>query len=132
MAIYIKKVFQLTSMVFTIIVLLQMIMQHTLDSKMLYGMLGVSFAASLLKVILFKGILFEFSIGRQVAYLLIVWGLVLIFNFTFNWHMTIIDMLVNLIFVTVTYLCLRLISYHFVREDAKKMNQRLEDKRKSE
>jgi len=132
MAIYIKKVFQLMSMIFTIIVLLQLIMQHTLNNQILLGMMGVSFAASILKVIFFKGILFEFSIGRQMAYLLLVWGLVLVFNFTFNWHMTIMDMLVNLIMVFVIYLCLRLISYHFLKEDAKKLNQLLAEKRKSE
>lgn len=132
MAIYIKKVFQLMSMIFTIIVLLQLIMQHTLNNQILLGMMGVSFVASLLKVIFFKGILFEFSISRQMAYLLLVWGLVLTFNFAFNWYMTILDMMLNLIMVFVIYLCLRLISYHFVKEDAKEMNQLLAEKRKSE
>lgn len=131
MADYLKRTLRLTAMIFTVIVLLQMVTLHDLDNKMLYELLALSFTASLVKFVFFRDVLFQFAIGQQIAYLITVWVLVIASNWLFQWQMSVASIFSSLLMVVAGYFCVRLTSYQLDKADVKKMNELLDNHRKN-
>ncbi len=127
----IKKIFQLTSMVFTVIVLMQLLLGNELNRTILYEYLACSLLAAMLKHIFFRGIIFEFSIWRQLLYLFLVWLFVITCNFLFHWGMSMASVFASPVMVITIYLVLRLFNYQLEKMEVRKMNELLKKRRDS-
>ena len=127
----IKKIFQLTSMVFTVIVLMQLLLGNELSRTILYEYLACSLLAAMLKHIFFRGIIFEFSIWRQLLYLFLVWLFVITCNFLFHWGMSMASVFASPVMVITIYLVLRLFNYQLEKTEVRKMNELLKKRRDS-
>lgn len=127
-----KNTVQLTSLIFTGIVVLDAAAGQTFSNGMAWGILVCSALAALLKSCLFTESPFDSSIFRQMAYLLVVWLMFLLCSFILNWGVTWITGLSILAEVLLIYFAIRLINYQLVKMEVKRMNRRLEHPDKKE
>lgn len=111
--------------IFAITTILQLILGTALDNQGLYELLALAFLISLLQSFLFKKIIFEYSIPRQIIFLFLVWGLVIGFNYIFKWHYQVKYLFVLLGIVLVTYAAIRLLTYYHIKGEANEMNRLL-------
>lgn len=128
----IKTMMQLTSVIFTGIVVLQALAGQTLNNRILWQILVCAAAASLLKICFFQGILFEYSVWRQAAYLILVWLAGLVSNYLFGWGLRITSIVSILAGVLIIYFVIRIFSYQLIKADTKKMNETLKSAKKDE
>jgi hypothetical protein len=128
---YLKSILKLTSVIFTIIILFQLITKQELNNSILYGLLGLSLVFSLIKFIINKYIISEDSIFNSVSYIIIVWLMVISSNYLFNWNMSLSSMFSSFIEVILIYICVRFINYQHERTEVKKMNEILDRNRKN-
>ncbi len=129
---YLKPILKLTSVIFTIIVLFQLITKQELNNSILYELLGLSLVLSLIKLIINKYIISEDSIFNTVSYIIIIWLMVISSNYLFNWNMSLSSMFSSFIEVILIYICVRLINYQHEKTEVKKMNEILDKNRKNE
>jgi hypothetical protein len=122
MMIKLQRLFKRTIIIFGITTLLQMILGTSLNNKGLYDLLALSFAISIVQSLLFQDILFNYSIPRQVAFLLLVWGMVIGANYLFGWNYHVNNLILLLGIVLLSYLGIRLITYYQIKDEAKEMN----------
>jgi hypothetical protein len=127
----IKKIFQLTAMVFTVIVLMQLLLGNELNNVILCEYMVSSLLAAMLKHIFFKGLMFDSSVWRQLLYLFMVWLIVIACNFLFHWDMSRTSIYTSPFLVTIIYLVLRLFNYQLEKIEVKKMNELLKRKREN-
>jgi hypothetical protein len=125
----VKKIFQLTAMVFTIIIMIQLLLGNALNNVIIYEYLACSLMAAMLKHIFFRGLIFESSVWRQLLYLFMVWLIVIACNFLFHWGMSRTSIYTSPALVTIIYLVLRLFNYELEKIEVKKMNELLKRKR---
>lgn len=128
----IKTMMQLTSVIFTGIVVLQALAGQTLNNRILWQILVCAAAASLLKICFFQGILFEYSVWRQAVYLILVWLAGLVSNYLFGWGLRITSIVSILAGVLIIYFVIRIFSYQLIKADTKKMNETLKNAKKDE
>lgn len=128
---YLKPTLKLTSVIFTIIVLFQLITKQELNNSILYELLGLSLVLSLIKLIINKYIISEDSIFNTVSYIIIIWLMVISSNYLFNWNMSLSSMFSSFIEVILIYICVRLINYQHEKTEVKKMNEILDKNRKN-
>lgn len=121
-----KKIVQLASMVFTGIVVLELVAGQELLPHMLWGLLACAVAASLIRVCLFQESLFEGSVWCQAVYLVCVWVTGILCNYLFGWGLAWKTTVSILAEVLIIYFVLRLVNYQFVKSEVKRMNKRLE------
>lgn len=127
-----KDMVQLTSLIFTGTVVLEAVAGQTLHSRMLWELLICAAASALLKFFFFSGSLYEASVPRQTAYLLLVWLIFLLGNYVSGWGLSMETAISILAEVLVIYFVLRLVNYQLVKMEVKRMNKRLlksEDKK---
>lgn len=120
-----KKLVQLTSLIFAGIVILEMAAGQKLQNRMLWEFLACAGASSLVKLCFFRESLFENSVWRQIAYLISVWVIGILCNGLFGWGVawnTIVSILAE---VLIVYLAIRLVNYQFIKSEVKRMNKRL-------
>lgn len=129
---YLKPILKLASVIFTIIVLFQLITKQELNNSILYELLGLSLVLSLIKLIINKYIISEDSIFNTVSYIIIIWLMVIASNYLFNWNMSLSSMFSSFIEVILIYICVRLINYQHEKTEVKKMNEILDKNRKNE
>lgn len=129
---YLKPILKLASVIFTIIVLFQLITKQELNNSILYELLGLSLVLSLIKLIINKYIISEDSIFNPVSYIIIIWLMVISSNYLFNWNMSLSSMFSSFIEVILIYICVRLINYQHEKTEVKKMNEILDKNRKNE
>ncbi len=127
----IKKIFQLTAMVFTVIVLMQLLLGNELNNVILCEYMVSSLLAAMSKHIFFKGLMFDSSVWRQLLYLFMVWLIVIACNFLFHWDMSRTSIYTSPFLVTIIYLVLRLFNYQLEKIEVKKMNELLKRKREN-
>lgn len=121
----IKNFVQLTSIIFTILILMEVVGGIKTDNQIVLAMLTCSLAASLLKLCFFPEVLFEYSPLRQTVYLLLVLFIAIVCNYIWGQIMTIDKILSTASLVVLVYLIIRLVNYQFVRKEAQKMNEYL-------
>ena len=126
---YLKEILKLTSVVFTVIILFQLITEQTLNNTRLYEFLTLSLVLSLTKVIINKYIISEDSIFNPLLYIIIIMLMVLASNYMSKWNMSLLSMSLTFIEVILIYLCVRLINYQNEKIEVKKMNEILDKNR---
>ena len=127
---YLKPILKLASVIFTIIVLFQLITKQELNNSKLHELLALSLVLSSIKFIINKYIISEDSIFNPVSYIIIIWLLVISSNYLFNWNMSLSSMFSSFIQVILIYICVRLINYQHEKTEVKKMNEILDRNRK--
>lgn len=127
---YLKDILKLTSVVFTVIILFQLITGQILDNTKVYELLALSLLLSLIKVILNKYISVD-SIFNPLLYIIIIWLMVMASSYIFNWDMSLLSMILTFIEVILIYFCVRLINYQHEKIEVKKMNEILYRNRKN-
>jgi|GEM_PF-1991103 len=128
---YSKKVLQLTSVVFTVIVLFQLVTEQHLNNTRLYELLALSLVLSLVKVIINKYIISVDSIFNPLLYIIIIWLMVLASNYLFKWNMSLLSIFSTFAEVILIYICVRLINFQYEKIEVKKMNEILDRNRKN-
>lgn len=124
-----KKVFILTSMIFTILVVLQSAHQTAISQVILWQFLAVSVLSALIKYLFFDEVLFRYSYRLQGLYLLGVWLMITGLNTVFRWGMTPKSLLMNAFMVALIYFAIRLIVYRSDKITVKAMNEKLQEKK---
>ncbi|NRT86417.1 hypothetical protein [Clostridium beijerinckii] len=128
---YLKEILKLTSVVFTVITLFQLITKQSLDNEKLCELLALSLSLSLIKMVINKYIISKDSIFNPLLYIIIIWLMIAASNYLFNWNMSLSLMLSTFIKVILIYICVRLINYQYEKIDVKKMNEILDRNRKN-
>jgi len=103
-----------------------------MSNQMLWQLLFVALIASVVKVILFKETLFNYQWTYQLGYLLLIWLSVLIFGVFFNWNITTVGALANLLLVFFVYFIIRVINYRKDKIEADQMNDFIKKKRRDQ
>lgn len=129
MMVKLQRLLKGTIIIFGITTLIQMIIGTGLNNKGLYDLLALSFAISLVKSVLFQDIVFSYSIPRQIGFLLLVWGMVIVANYLFSWNYHVSNLILLLGIVLLSYLGIRLITYYQVKDEAKEMNRFLKNRK---
>lgn len=128
---YLKEILKLTSVVFTVITLFQLITKQSLDNEKICELLALSLSLSLIKIIINKYIISKDSIFNPLLYIVIIWLMIVASNYLFNWNMSLSLMFSTFIEVILIYICVRLINYQYEKIDVKKMNEILDRNRKN-
>lgn len=128
----IQQVLRLSATIFTVCVVLQLVTGHQVNNEMLLGLLICSVGASLVRFLLFRKFLSEAPVAKQLLYMLVVWLLVVAFNFLFQWGMSVSAIFGNAGLVLITYVCVRFISYRHDKTEVREMNKLLEQLRKKD
>lgn len=128
---YFKKILKLTSVVFTMVVLFQLITGQHLNNNILYDLFALSLILTLIKVLINKYIIPEDSIFNSLFYIIIIWLMVIASNYIFNWNMSISSIFLTFIEIPLIYLCVRIINYQHDKKEVKKMNEILDRNRKN-
>lgn len=128
---YLNKILKLTSVVFTVITIFQLITKQSLDNEKLCELLALSLSLSLIKMVINKYIISKDSIFNPLLYIFIIWLMIAASNYLFNWNMSLLLMLSTFIEVIFIYICVRLINYQYEKIDVKKMNEILDRNRKN-
>lgn len=127
-----QRLFKRTVIIFGITTLLQMIIGTKIDNGTLLQLLELSFAISLVQLLLFKEIVFSYSIFYQIVFILLVWGMVIGANYIYGWNYHFTELFVLLFIVLASYFGIRLITYYQVKDEANKMNQFLKKRKKDD
>ncbi|MFW2501642.1 MULTISPECIES: hypothetical protein [Clostridium] len=128
---YLREIFKLTSVVFTVITLFQLITKQSLDNEKICELLALSLSLSLIKIVINKYIISKDSIFNPLLYIVIIWLMIVASNYLFNWNMSLSLMFSTFIEVILIYICVRLINYQYEKIDVKKMNEILDRNRKN-
>ena len=128
---YLKQILKLTSVVFTVIILFQLVTEQHLDNTKLYELLDLSLALSLIKVIINKYIISEDSVFNPLSYIIVIWLMVIASNYLFSWNMSLSSIFSTFIEVILIYLCVRIINYQYEKIEVNKMNEILDRNRKN-
>lgn len=128
---YLKKIFKLTSVVFTVVVLFQLVTGQHLDNNILYELFALSLILTLIKIPINKYIISQDSIFNSLFYIIIIWFMVIASNYIFSWNMSISLIFLTFIEIPLIYLCVRIINYHHDKKEVKKMNEILDRNRKN-
>ena len=128
---YLKEILKLTSVVFTVITLFQLITKQSLDNEKICELLALSLSLSLIKIVINKYIISKDSIFNPLLYIVIIWLMIVASNYLFNWNMSLSLMFSTFIEVILIYICVRLINYQYEKIDVKKMNEILDRNRKN-
>ena len=127
----IKKIFQLTAMVFTVIIMMQLLLGNDLNNVIVCEYMVSSLLAAMLKHTFFTGLTFDSSVWKQLLYLFMVWLIVIACNFLFHWGMSSTSIYTSPVLVSIIYLVLRLFNYQLEKIEVKKMNELLKRKREN-
>ncbi|WP_271814054.1 hypothetical protein [Clostridium beijerinckii] len=128
---YLNKILKLTSVVFTVITIFQLITKQSLDNEKICELLALSLLFSLIKIVINKYIISNDSIFNPLLYIIVIWLMITASNYLFNWNMSLSLMLSTFIEVIFIYICVRLINYQYEKIDVKKMNEILDRNRKN-
>lgn len=120
---YSKKLLQLTSIVFTVVIFFQLVIGQQLDNSRLYELLALSLMLSLIKFIINKFIISEDSVFNPLFFIIVIWLMVIASNYLFNWNMSLSSIFLAFIEVILIYLCVRIINYQHDKKEVKKMNE---------
>ncbi len=129
---YFKKILKLTSIVFTVIVLFQLISGQNLNNQILHDLLGLSLILTLIKVLINKYVIPRDSIFNSLLFILIAWAMVIGSNYVFSWNMSINTIFLTSIQIVVIYILVRIINYQHDKIEVKKMNEILDRNRKNQ
>lgn len=129
---YLKRILKLTSIVFTVVVLFQLIGGQNLNNQILYDLLGLSLILTLIKILINKYIIPRDSIFNSLLFILIAWAMVIGSNYIFSWNMSINTIFSTSIQTVVIYILVKIINYQHDKIEVKKMNEILDRKRKNQ
>jgi hypothetical protein len=128
---YSKTVLQLTSIVFTVVIVFQLVTGQQLNNVRLYELLALSLVLSLIKLIINKYIISKDSVFNPLSYIVVIWLMVIASNYLFNWNMSLSSILSTFIEVILIYLCVRIINYQYEKIEVNKMNEILDRNRRN-
>jgi len=128
---YSKTILQLTSIVFTVVIVFQLATGQQLNNVRLYELLALSLVLSLIKFIINKYIISKDSVFNPLSYIVIIWLMVIASNYLFNWNMSLSSIFSTFIEVILIYLCVRIINYQYEKIEVNKMNEILDRNRKN-
>lgn len=129
---YFKRILKLTSVVFTVIVLFQLISGQNLNNQILYDLLSLSLILTLIKVLINKYIISRDSIFNSLLFILIAWAMIIGSNFIFSWNMSMNTIFLTSIQTVIIYILVRIINYQHDKVEVKKMNEILDRNRKNQ
>lgn len=125
----IKAIVQLTSLIFTGIVMLEMLFYQSFNNTIVWALIICSAIAACVKCCLFSNRLFVSSIFQQSMYLCFVWLLFLACNYVSGLGCSIQIAISILVKVLIIYFIIRLVNYRLVKTEVKHMNQMLKNKK---
>ena len=128
---YSKTILQLTSIVFTVVIVFQLVTGQQLNNVRLYELLALSLVLSLIKFIINKYIISKDSVFNPLSYIVIIWLMVIASNYLFNWNMSLSSIFSTFIEVILIYLCVRIINYQYEKIEVNKMNEILDRNRRN-
>ena len=128
---YSKTILQLTSIVFTVVIVFQLATGQQLNNIRLYELLALSLVLSLIKFIINKYIISKDSAFNPLSYIVVIWLMVIGSNYLFNWNMSLSSIFSTFIEVILIYLCVRIINYQYEKIEVNKMNEILDRNRKN-
>ena len=128
---YSKTILQLTSIVFTVVIVFQLVTGQQLNNVRLYELLALSLVLSLIKFIINEYIISKDSVFNPLSYIVIIWLMVIASNYLFNWNMSLSSIFSTFIEVILIYLCVRIINYQYEKIEVNKMNEILDRNRKN-
>ena len=128
---YSKTILQLTSIVFTVVIVFQLATGQQLNNVRLYELLALSLVLSLIKFIINEYIISKDSVFNPLSYIVIIWLMVIASNYLFNWNMSLSSIFSTFIEVILIYLCVRIINYQYEKIEVNKMNEILDRNRKN-
>ncbi|MFT8352630.1 hypothetical protein [Clostridium saccharoperbutylacetonicum] len=129
---YLKRILKLTSIVFTVVVLFQLISGQNLNNQILYHLLGLSLILTLMKILINKYIIPRDSIFNSLLFILIAWAMIIASNYIFSWNMSINTMFLTSIQTVIIYILVKIINYQHDKIEVKKMNEILDRNRKNQ
>lgn len=129
---YLKKIMKLTCVVFTVVVLFQLISGQNLNNNILYDLLGLSLILTLIKVLINKYLIPRDSIFNSIFFIFIAWVMVIGSNYIFSWNMSISTIFLTSIQIVVIYVLVKIINYQHDKIEVKKMNEILDRNRKNQ
>lgn len=129
---FFKRILKLTSVVFTVIVLFQLISGQNLNNQIVYSLLSLSLILTLIKVLINKYIIPRDSIFNSLLFILIAWAMVISSNYIFSWNMSMNTIFLTSIQTVVIYILVRIINYQHDKVEVKKMNEILDRNRKNQ
>lgn len=129
---YLKRILKLTSIVFTVVVLFQLISGQNLNNQILYDLLGLSLILTLIKVLINKYIISRDSIFNSLLFILIAWVMIIVSNYIFSWNMSINTIFLTSIQTVLIYILVKIINYQHDKIEVKKMNEILDRNRKNQ
>lgn len=128
---YFKKILKLTTPIFTVIVLFQLLAGQNLNNTILYEFLFFSLIAAAIKLIFAAYIPSEYLIFHHLSYIILIWILSILSNIIFNWNLSLNSMLSTFVEIILIYICVRFINYQHDKSEVAKMNEILERNRKN-
>jgi len=128
---YSKTILQLTSIVFTVVIVFQLATGQQLNNVRLYELLALSLVLSLIKFIINEYIISKDSVFNPLSYIVIIWLMVIASNYLFSWNMSLSSIFSTFIEVILIYLCVRIINYQYEKIEVNKMNEILDRNRKN-
>lgn len=128
---YLKKTLRLTAIVFTIIVLFQLLAKQNFNNSVLYDFLAFSFIAALIKVIFSKYFSSDHLILHHLLYLIVIWLLAIISNIIFEWQLSLASIFLTFFEIVLIYICVRFINFQHDKSDVKRMNEILNKNREN-
>ena len=116
-----KKTFRLTAIIFTAIVIIQLLFNNLLTNEMLWELLAFAFVAAALRYAFFH----KKTLGGQAAYLATLWLLMIPANYLFEWRMSAAKVAANAVVIAITYVFIAFFMYQRDKVEVAEMNERL-------
>ena len=131
---YFKRAVQISSLVFSTLVVLNLVAQKDLLFRTIESLLFVSVISGALLFVLFEK--YDYSNERiilnQVVYVLLIFATIIIGNKLFNWDLGISGLVNNFITVVVVFIFVKFILYSSDKKDAEAINQQLKRRKKEQ
>lgn len=122
---YLKEAFRLTSLVFTTLIAINLILQNEVAHDVLEVMLLISAVSGGLHFLLNDNGKYSNKrlIFNQLLYLLIIFVQIAVCNFLLDWELRVGGLIMNYVIVLVIYAFIRFVMYNNDKKEADEINQ---------
>lgn len=122
---YLKEAFRLTSLIFTTLITINLILQNSVAHDVLEVMLLISAISGLLHFLLDDNGKYSDRrlIINQIVYLLIIFVQIAIGDYLLQWELELGGLLLNYVIVVVIYVFIRSVMYNKDKKEADEINQ---------
>lgn len=128
---YLKRAFRLTSLIFTILVTLNLVIQkHVLFNVIEYILVISAISGLLLFLVDDNG---SYSNRRllinQISYICLIFSLIILGNYLYHWELGVKGLLTNFIVVILIYFFIKFIMFSSDKKEAQAMNDYIEQRK---